>query len=279
MIPPNQEGFVKLPNERILYTSPPRTSLSLSSMSTSPGIQPWSVKSDGGIVYITNQRVRGFKLPKWHAYYWSLSYTLYTQIVYLPTSPTPELQSFSAPTLNLQDTYVRAPFFGANYWNAVVRPVAGGGIPPHHPAVELRMTFREGGAFDYHTIFEQIKERLHHAISIARDEGRNIGSIGVLGGVDLARVHLEQLPAYEPAPRSPGAEAEEEQDLVSPIHPAGLISGVTSLRGQPKPAEEVPTPPVEPPSEPPPGYEEAQAQAVGIDLDERLREEAERGSP
>src|SRR6266487_775356 len=100
------------------------------------------------------------------------------QIVYLPTNPTPELQSFSAPILNLQDSYVRAPFFGANYWCAMVRPVAGGNIPPQHPAVELKMTFREGGAFDYHTIFEQIKERLYNAVSLARESGRNVGSIG-----------------------------------------------------------------------------------------------------
>jgi WW domain-binding protein 2 len=141
------------------------------------------------------------------------------------------------------------------------------------------MIFREGGAFDYHTIFEQIKERLYHAISIARDEGRNIRSVGVLGGADLAGVHLEQLPAYEPPPQAPGIEPAGEREPVSPIHPAGSDSGVAGLRGQPKPEEEVSTPPIEPPNEPPPGYEEAQAQAVGIDLDQRLREEAERQSP
>src|SRR4051794_13477694 len=48
------------------------------------------------------------------------------KIVYLPTSPTPELQSFSSPILNLQDTYVRAPFFGANYWTGLCKPVADG---------------------------------------------------------------------------------------------------------------------------------------------------------
>jgi WW domain-binding protein 2 len=141
------------------------------------------------------------------------------------------------------------------------------------------MIFREGGAFDYHTIFEQIKERLHHAISIARDEGRNIGSVGVLGGADLAGVHLEQLPAYEPPPQASSTEGAEERDPMSPIHPAGRDSNVAGLRGQPKAEEEVSMPPLEPPNEPPPGYEEAQAQAVGIDLDQRLREEAERQSP
>jgi hypothetical protein len=140
------------------------------------------------------------------------------------------------------------------------------------------MIFREGGAFDYHTIFEQIKERLHHAISIARDEGRNIGSVGVLRGADLAGVHLEQLPAYEPPPRTSSAEPTEARNAVSPNHPPVRDSGVAGLRGSnhPKPEEDVSTPPVEPPNEPPPGYEEAQAQAVGIDLDQRLREEAER---
>jgi hypothetical protein len=278
MIPPNQEGFIKLPNERILYTSPPRTSLSLSPMSTSPGHQPWSVKSDGGKVYITNQRVRSFESTQWHSYYWNFSENLYTQIVYLPTSPTPELQSFSAPILNLQDTYVRAPIFGANCWNALIRPVAGGGIPPHYPAVELRMTFREGGAFDYHTTFERIKEHLRHAIQIARDQGRNIGSVGALSGADLAGVHLEQLPAYEPSQQATGVEPGEDQVPVSPVHPVGRDSSIAGLRSQPR-SEEVSTPPVEPPNEPPPGYEEAQVQAVGIDLDQRLREEAERGSP
>ena len=57
MTSPNEAGFVKLPNERILYTSPPRTSLQLSAPNTFPGAQPFSAKSDAGIVYLTNQRV------------------------------------------------------------------------------------------------------------------------------------------------------------------------------------------------------------------------------
>jgi len=251
MVSPTQEGFVKLPNEKVLYTSPPRTTLALSTPNSFPGAQPWSVKSDGGIVYVTNQR-----------------------IVYLPTTPTPELQNFSCPILNLQDTYVRAPFFGANYWTAVVRPVAGGGIPPSHPYVELRMTFREGGAYDYHTTFEQIKERLHHAVSLARDDGRNVGSVAGLGGVDLTGVHLEQLPAYEPAREITDGEHADERGLASPHQSVIRDSGVSGVRAPspPKAEEEVFTPP----NEPPPGYEEAQVQAVGIDLDQRLREEAER---
>jgi hypothetical protein len=109
------------------------------------------------------------------------------------------------------------------------------------------MTFREGGAFDHHTIFEQIKERLWNAVQVAREDGR-----------EVAPVDLEQLPRYEPAEgegRAEGvarrkAEAEREGERERDVQP----------------------------EEPPPGYEEAQAQAVGESLEERMRARAERGS-
>lgn len=257
MTSPN-EAFVKLPNERILYTSPPRTSLEISTPNSFPGAQPFAAKSDGGVVYITNQRVCSYVFK-----YLALD-TNSQKIVYLPTSPVPDLQSFSSPILNLQDTYVRAPFFGANYWSALCKPVSGGGIPPSHPSVELRMTFREGGAYDFHSTFEQVKERLYQAYIVARETGQRGQN-----GVDLANVHLEQLPAYEPA-----REVATEETAVEPRD-----SGVEGLRSrgvsEPPKEEEFSAP-----DEPPPGYEEAQIQAVGIDLDSRLREEAEsrRGS-
>lgn len=53
----NEAGFVKLPNERILYTSPPRTSLQISTTTIPAGAEPYATKSDVGVVYITNQRV------------------------------------------------------------------------------------------------------------------------------------------------------------------------------------------------------------------------------
>ncbi|KFY62882.1 hypothetical protein V496_04357 [Pseudogymnoascus sp. VKM F-4515 (FW-2607)] len=76
----------------------------------------------------------------------------------------------------------------------------------------------------------------------------------------LQGLHLEQLPAYEPAaatPRSgaaPGAREAPQADGQARAEPE-------TTAGQP--------------DEPPPGYEEAQAQAVGIDLDQRLRRRAE----
>jgi hypothetical protein len=53
----NETGFVKLPNERILYASPPRTSLQISTPTTSAGAEPYAAKCDAGVVYISNQRV------------------------------------------------------------------------------------------------------------------------------------------------------------------------------------------------------------------------------
>jgi hypothetical protein len=172
------------------------------------------------------------------------------QIVYLPATPTPEFKSFSSPILNLQDTHVRAPFFGANYWIALCQPVSGGGIPESQPAIEVRLTFRDGGAFDFHTMFERIKELLYQA-----REARQAS-----GGRQGADVHLEQLPAYEPA-----REVEDDGPTIlspRPIRP-GAESGISSTSRSETPPPQIFTAP----DEPPPGYE----QAVGDELDARLR--------
>ena len=127
------------------------------------------------------------------------------------------------------------------------------------------MTFREGGAFDFHSTFEQIKERLYQAYTIARESGQTgTGSMEV----NLANVHLEQLPAYEPVREV----EEEEPTILSPVprRPSELRSPMTTGPAAPRTGE------FTAPDEPPPGYEEAQAQAVSVDLDARLRQEAER---
>jgi hypothetical protein len=58
MTSPGQEGFIKLPNERVLFTSPPRTHLQLTTPNSLPSAEQLSVKSEAGVAYITNQRVR-----------------------------------------------------------------------------------------------------------------------------------------------------------------------------------------------------------------------------
>ena len=74
-----------------------------------------------------------------------------------------------------------------------MQPVRDGGIPgDHSTGLELKLTFKDGGAFDFHSTFEQLREQLHQARQIARDqEPRD-------------EVILEQLPAYDPAPPESG---------------------------------------------------------------------------
>lgn len=69
-----------------------------------------------------------------------------------------------------------------------MQPVRDGGIPgDHSTGLELKLTFKDGGAYDFHSTFEQLREQLHQARQIARDqEPRD-------------EVILEQLPAYDAA--------------------------------------------------------------------------------
>ena len=188
---------------------------------------------------------------------------LISQIVYLPSKPTEELSSFNAPILSLQDTYVRAPFFGANYWAAVVKPTPGGGIPSDHPILELKLTFREGGAFDWHGLFEQIKERLYYARQAAQESGRPLDPTG--------EVNLEQLPAYEVATEGRDDDGRPPAFQSSPDR--NEISTATVPNGGARARPDS----FQPPDEPPPGYEEAQAQAVEVTFEERERRRVEMG--
>ncbi|KAL9581739.1 MAG: hypothetical protein Q9212_003716 [Teloschistes hypoglaucus] len=191
------------------------------------------------------------------------------EIVYLPAIPTPQLQSFSAPILNLQDTRVDAPFFGANSWTGILKPVGGGGIAPHHVLVKLSMTFKDGGAFDFATIYERIKETVSQAVEMARESGRQQGP-------NLSDINLEQLPAYEevgntvPAPPPPL----HQPTAISPTAPShapsrdsGVVLSSDDERNAKPSTMEASDQQYPPPNEPPPGYEEV----VAEDLEHNLR--------
>ena len=121
----------------------------------------------------------------------------------------------------------------------------------------MKLTFKEGGAFDFHQVFEQIKERVHHAQSVARDSGRPLD------------VDLEQLPAYEPVRQE---ESSSGPQIVAPVPVRPQRNGSIAQASGNEPA-----PPPVGPDELPPGYEEAQANPVdAASLDERLRDEAGR---
>ena len=52
-----RQSFVRLPGEDLIYTAPPRTSLSLTTPRSYPGNDPLSIKASVGNLYLTNQRV------------------------------------------------------------------------------------------------------------------------------------------------------------------------------------------------------------------------------
>ena len=225
--------FVRLPREKLLLTSPPRTTLEIqtpNATSTYPGREPVSVHCANGVLYLTNQR-----------------------LVYLPLSPTPRFQSFSAPILNLQDTHVYAPFFGANAWHGLLKCVPGGGINAQHGVVEVRMTFKEGGAYDFANAYERTKEQLVQQQELANE----------IGAVGTGDVTLDPLPAYEPreSRRNEGETGEEappaslaEGTELEAGPPLGMLEGSrqdTRREGQQRSPGDAP--PVQP-DEPPPAY-------------------------
>ena len=137
----------------------------------------------------------------------------------------------------------------------------GGNLPSSHAAIELKLTFNEGGAPDFHSNFERIKERLQQAVEAARDSGVTLNAAGFVGGVNMDSVHLEQLPTYEgsrndrvaPAPLELPPETTAEIVVPTPVRPARQAQASFV-----------------PPPEAPPGYEETQQQSLQEEVDRRL---------
>ena len=57
MLDDTGKDFVRLPHEKVLITSPPRTSIALTSPNSYPGKEPVNIKTSDGRAIITNQRV------------------------------------------------------------------------------------------------------------------------------------------------------------------------------------------------------------------------------
>lgn len=130
--------------------------------------------------------------------------------------------------------------------------MSGGGIPASLQLVEVKVTFNEGGAFDFHSNFERIKDRLQQAVEHARDSGAASVQAQTGRGVNFTYVHLDELPAYDgPNVTNPG----RNQPIDTAVEPLRETANTTS------PA----------PVEPPPGYEEVQQQSVAEELEEQLR--------
>ncbi|KAB5566574.1 hypothetical protein GE09DRAFT_1218829 [Coniochaeta sp. 2T2.1] len=239
-----QDGnIVPLQNERILHTSRPRVGLDVSVPRELPNAEPFSIKSDSGIAYITNRRV-----------------------IYLPAKPTEQFNSFFAPILNFEDTHVHSSWIGPWSWTGIVKPVTAGGIPVDLPRIEVRLIFKEGGHSDFQSKFELLKERLQHARELEQETGQSL------------IVTDEELPPYEPssgttssAPHPPPPPPSAQQ-----APPPGIDAADTEAAGSQGTPGRQGQPPQPGPDEPPPDYVEAQSQAIGMRFEERLREEAER---
>ncbi|KAK5113841.1 hypothetical protein LTR62_003225 [Meristemomyces frigidus] len=248
--------YTPLPNETTLLTSPPRIGFTIATPSHFPGKgqKPYTLTHASGVLYLTSRR-----------------------IIYIPDKPTATFQSFAAPILNLHDSHVTAPFFGPNVWMALLQPTAGGGIPiPGTGVVELKLTFKDGGAFDFHTGFERVKERLAQAVEVGRmgsDGGAS--SAGNGGAVVMPNADLDDLPAYQEQSDGPLlSPVMVPQQHVVPVQPVAqsvsqrphqdVIAVDDALeRAVPEPVGSGM------PDEPPPGYEEAQMQGLQEEVERR----------
>lgn len=75
------------------------------------------------------------------------------------SSQTPALYSLAVPLPYLKNPELQQPLFGANGFTAVVLPYPGGGIPQSPPTL-LRVSFREGGAFELYDALGKAMQRL-----------------------------------------------------------------------------------------------------------------------
>jgi hypothetical protein len=127
----------------------------------------------------------------------------------------------------------------------MIKPVSQGGIPPDIPRVELKLTFKDGGHNEFRQKFEELKERLHQVRELERETGQRLN------------IPDEQLPAYE-AQQGAVSSTAASSNLLPPGR-----SDSSASRGRS-------------PDEPPPAYEEAQAQTLSMRLEDVIRDEADR---
>ncbi|KAJ2727027.1 hypothetical protein GGI07_000144 [Coemansia sp. Benny D115] len=200
---------IPLPKENFLYHC---SGVSFELRSTHEGDYPGSnvaPKCSSGTAFVSNKR-----------------------IVYLPASSTHEtssssncapgtLNSFTVAHANLSDEKFLQPIFGANAFEALVHPVAGGGV---RMGSVLVLKFKEGGGFDFAATARKIKER-------TRETGEE-------------PEHEEELPGYEPSASPP---ANNNPDVAR-------STGSGAAAGQQQSTDDMGPPAY--PTDAPPGYEQ-----------------------
>ena len=142
------------------------------------------------------------------------------------------------------------------------------------------MEFKEGGAFDFATTFERLKERLKQAVEVARESGLTTGEGvevgdgrggGALAGVNLNSVHLDELPAYEESRQHTVVGPLDAAPSSAPVHRDSVVASSPEPCLASSPVSSPQREAFSPPTEPPPGYEEVQRGSVVDELERRLR--------
>lgn len=153
--------------------------------------------------------------------------------------------------------------------------MTGGGIPASHAYVELKLVFKDGGAFNFHATYERVREQVVHAVDVARESGRDVrDAIGDVAG--------EELPAYEGPGAGSGFGASDAMiDVGVPIGEQSHIldDDILPPPGAPPGHPEAAAAngqrgAIAPPNEDPPGYEDVQRSGVADSLEEGLRRQA-----
>lgn len=170
------------------------------------------------------------------------------RIVYLPAKRDPKFESFCAEILKFQDSTTSSSMLWGWVWKSDCIPVSGGGIPPDIPRLEVKFTFSDGGMMDFNEAYIRLRERLYQYQEMRREMGP---------GADIPD---EPLPAYEA--QTPPVPAPVSNLAAPPAASREHRSDSTASRR---------------PDEPPPDYEEAQAQQISIRLEDHIRDEANRG--
>ena len=165
------------------------------------------------------------------------------------------LNTLSIPLPNFQDTRYLIPIFSAPYYEASVLPVPGGGLPECLPVTSsgsssvsatlpargmLTMYFNQGGGLEFRSAVEEVKARMEE----------------MQGGVAQ---HMESLPVYEATGSSGGPSSSATSTAAS---------GSSRTIGDTAP----------PPAESQPDAATFEAASVAVELEEREREAAQRGS-
>ncbi|TQV98107.1 WW-domain-binding protein [Cordyceps javanica] len=167
------------------------------------------------------------------------------RIVYLPAKATqePKFESFSAPILKFQDSSTSSSMWWGWVWKSDCIPVSGGGIPPDIPRIEVKFTFSDGGMMEFNDAYIRLRERLFQYQEMRREMGP---------GADIPD---EPLPAYEAA-------GSAQQPVAGTLN----VPATGHTRSESSSSRRAP-------NEPPPNYDEAQAQQLSNRLEDHIRDD------